>query len=712
MLIPVSPRRDENGELARLRQLGVLDTAAEPLFDAIARAAALAAGTPMALVSLADEDRHWFKARVGYDATSEVSREIAFCSYAMAGEQFFEVPDTLLDARFCNNVLVCGEPGIRFYGGAPIVLDGVNLGTVCVLDLVPRNLDDAQKSILAELANAVAHALQQRAEAGERVATLALAAEAARQRDEEHARLSHIVEATRAGIWEWNLESGLAKVDARWAEQIGYQLDELPVLNNELWRINTHRHDWRRAKENMQAHIRRDVGFYDAEFRMRHKDGRWVWIRSRGGVISRNADGKALLIAGTHVDISERKAIERAQRDSEAFLDRTGRVAEVGGWEVDVASGAVTWTRETCRLHNVVDGYRPTIEEALNFYPEAASLRVRTAIENAMSNGTEWDVEVPFVPRGGSQRWMRVVGMVEYENGIATRLVGAIQDVTTRNRAVAAVEVSERRFRRLFEQSTGLIYTHDVDGTILSVNPAAAKALGYTVLDMIGKPLSAFVPRQEHSLVERYLQRILDAESVDDLLSLRAMDGTHRIWQFSSVIDDEQGKPYVLCNALDVTQTKRHERQLRDWSIRDSLTGCFNRRYLAEISAKVQTEDVWGCIVMDLDYFKQINDKHGHERGDEVLVEVAKFLRSHVRPSDVVVRAGGDEFVILLKGAGESHTTAICNRMLVDRDQLPVRFSLGSAVCNDSEPLTKALRIADERLYASRAATRVDSVLD
>ncbi|MEO6076764.1 MAG: PAS domain S-box protein [Dokdonella sp.] len=700
------PNRDDNERLARLRLLGVLDSDAEPLFDALAKAAALVAGTPIALLSLADEDRHWFKASVGFDEAREVSHEHAFCTHAMLGHDILEIPDTLLDPKFCNNVLVCGEPNVRFYAGAPIMLDGMNLGTVCVIDRIPRMLDATQKATLVELANAAAHALQQRAEARERAATHSRALEVARQRDEEHAQLSHIIQATRAGIWEWDLESGLAKVDARWADQIGYQLDELPVLNGELWRAHTHREDYESAYAGMTAHIRGETGFYYAEFRMRHKDGRWIWIRSLGGVISRDDRGKALLIAGTHVDVSERKADERQQRDSEAFLDRTGRVAEVGGWQVDVASGAVTWSRETCRLHNVPEGYRPSIQEALDFYPEAASLRVRMAIDKAMADGTEWDVEVPFIPRGGAQRWVRVVGLSEYENGIATRLVGAIQDITSRRRALVAVEVSERRFRRLFEQSTGLIYTHDLDGTILSVNPAAARALGYSVLDMIGKPLTAFVPRNEHAMVERYLHRILDAESVADLMPFRAVDGTHRVWQFTSVIDDEQGKPYVLCHALDVTESKRHERQLRDWSIRDPLTGCFNRRYLAEVMANVQANEPWGCVVVDLDDFKQINDTHGHQRGDEVLIEVATFLCAHVRADDVVVRAGGDEFLILLKGAGETHTKAICDRMLADGDQLPVRFSLGSAVRTQSEPLTESLRVADERLYAARAQTR------
>ena len=706
MPISVAQPQDDRERLARLRQLGILDSEAEPLFDALTHAAALVARTPIAMLSVADEDRHWFKSSVGFDGAREVSHEHAFCSHSMHAAEIFEVRDTHLDARFRDNVLVCGEPNVRFYAGAPIILDGLSLGTLCVIDHVPRSLDTTQKSALAELAKAAAHALSQRAEASERNAALQEAASLAQQRDEEHTRLGHIVQATRAGIWEWDIKTGLVKVDERWAEQLGYRVDELPRLNAQVWKANTHCDDWERANQHLQAHTCGDIGFYDAEFRMRHKDGRWIWIRSRGGVIAHDKDGNALLIAGTHVDISERKAAERQRQESEAFLDRTGRVAEVGGWQVDIASGTVTWSRETCRLHNVPLGYQPTLDEALAFYPEAASVKVRMAIDQAIADGSEWDFEVPFVPRAGEQIWVRVVGMAEYVDGKAIRLIGAIQNITTRRQAISAMEVSERRFRRLFEQSTGLIYTHDIEGTILSVNPAAARALGHSERDMVGKRLTAFVPSADHATVERYLQKIVGAETVADVMSLRAADGTHRIWQFTSVIDDEHGTPYVLCHALDVTENKRHERQLRDWSIRDPLTGCYNRRYLAEVSANLQADESWGCIAVDLDHFKQVNDQHGHERGDEVLIEVGQFLRSHVRPDDAVIRAGGDEFLILLDGADEAQTQVICDRMLAHHADLPVRFSLGSAVRTQAEPLAKALRVADERLYAMRATAR------
>ncbi|MEO7916136.1 MAG: PAS domain S-box protein, partial [Dokdonella sp.] len=556
----------------------------------------------------------------------------------------------------------------------------------------------------AELANAAGLALSQRAAAMERSAALRDAAEASRLRAEDHVRLGHIIQATRAGIWEWDLKSGLAKVDERWADQIGYRLDELPELNSELWQRNTHGDDWAVAHTNMQAHIRGEIPFYDAEFRMRHKDGHWIWIRSRGGVIARAEDGSALTIAGTHVDVSDRKAAERRQRENEAFLDRTGTVAEVGGWQFELANEEVAWTRETCRLHQVEEGHRPSLHEVLSYYPPDARRELRLTLDEAINNHHGFDLELPFVSLDGKPRWVRIVGTVEYDDEVPGRLIGAIQDVTTRRRAVEAMEVSERRFRRLFEQSTGLIFTHDLDGTLLAINPSAARELGYADSDLLGKTVANFVPAKDRPTVTDYLEKLVVERTYSGAINVRAADGSERVWQFTSVIDDEQGEAYALCHAVDVTESKRHERKLRDWSIRDPLTGCFNRRYLAETAANVTRDESWGCIALDLDNFKVVNDKYGHERGDQVLVSVANFLREHVRPDDIVVRSGGDEFLVLLKDADEETTAAICNRMDFDQQALPVRFTLSSAVRRGNDSLSNTLRIADDRLYATRAS--------
>ena len=124
---------NESDRLRSLRELKLLDTAAEPQFDAIVNAAALICGTPISLISLVDMNRQWFKANHGLEAATETPRELAFCAHAILSDALFEVTDATQDARFFDNPLVTGSPDIRFYAGVPLTLkDGSHIGdTLC-----------------------------------------------------------------------------------------------------------------------------------------------------------------------------------------------------------------------------------------------------------------------------------------------------------------------------------------------------------------------------------------------------------------------------------------------------------------------------------------------------------------------------------------------------------------------------------------------------
>lgn len=142
---------NEPQRLAALRALLILDTPPDQRFDRIVSFAAAEFDVPIALLSLVDKDRQWFKARVGLDVC-ETSRELAFCAYALHASTPLAVPDASLDARFADNPLVTGAPGIRFYAGAPLCLDnGLILGTLCIIDTAPRELDAMDLRILEAL---------------------------------------------------------------------------------------------------------------------------------------------------------------------------------------------------------------------------------------------------------------------------------------------------------------------------------------------------------------------------------------------------------------------------------------------------------------------------------------------------------------------------------------------------------------------------------
>jgi diguanylate cyclase (GGDEF)-like protein len=162
----------------------------------------------------------------------------------------------------------------------------------------------------------------------------------------------------------------------------------------------------------------------------------------------------------------------------------------------------------------------------------------------------------------------------------------------------------------------------------------------------------------------------------------------------------------VLGHAQDITERRNYERRLRELSTIDPLTGSRNRRFLDEHTATLGNAS-WACILIDLDRFKQVNDVHGHERGDQVLIAMTDFLRQRAPPNAVVVRMGGDEFLVLIDEATEPSAAALAERLRAEGPaQAPIGFTVGHAVRRPEEKLEATIRRADEALYAARAAAR------
>jgi hypothetical protein len=153
-------QKDDASRVAALEKYAILDTDPEQVFDDLTLLASFICKTPIALISLVDEKRQWFKSRVGITDT-ETSREIAFCSNAIQQSDLFIIPDALEDDRFRNNPLVVSDPHIRFYAGAPLINeDGYALGTLCVVDRSPRNIEPEQKDALKALSRLVLEQLE------------------------------------------------------------------------------------------------------------------------------------------------------------------------------------------------------------------------------------------------------------------------------------------------------------------------------------------------------------------------------------------------------------------------------------------------------------------------------------------------------------------------------------------------------------------------
>jgi PAS domain S-box-containing protein len=219
-------RPSEADRLAALARYQILDTAQERAFDRIVRLAALLLDVPIALISLVDADRQWFKARYGLDAP-ETPRAIAFCDHAIRGNDILVVPDARLDPRFCENPLVTGEMQIRFYAGAPLATpDGFALGTICAIDRTPRVLNARDAEILTALAEQVVHELEVRSALGELYREVAEGRRTARTLQGEGAKLEALLNATGTAVVTTDADRQVASLNRAAEAMFGFEPGE------------------------------------------------------------------------------------------------------------------------------------------------------------------------------------------------------------------------------------------------------------------------------------------------------------------------------------------------------------------------------------------------------------------------------------------------------------------------------------------------------
>jgi diguanylate cyclase (GGDEF)-like protein/PAS domain S-box-containing protein len=257
------------------------------------------------------------------------------------------------------------------------------------------------------------------------------------------------------------------------------------------------------------------------------------------------------------------------------------------------------------------------------------------------------------------------------------------------------------------------IYITDVAGRILDANPALLEMLGVPSVDEARRlriPEVMVDPRRRDEEL-RVLER-QGAVREFEFWIVRPSDGQLRAVVDTAYLlhDDQTGETLVHGMLVDITKRKELELQLLEQSQRDPLTGLYNRRYLSELGNRLEMEGgsaTWGVIYLDVNHFKQYNDRYGHQAGDSVLVRMSRFLLSQVRAEEPVVRVGGDEFVVVLSGADAERTQAIAHRLQqAALHAAPVPFSLGWAARRTDETLDGTIGRADNEMLAVRVVER------
>ncbi|WP_374471475.1 PAS domain S-box protein [Phenylobacterium sp.] len=456
----------EARRLAALFEYEVLDTPAEPAFDRLTALAADIFDAPIALISLIDSERQWFKSRIGLDAAC-TARDLAFCAHAIEGgpASTFVVEDATLDPRFAGNPLVTGEPNIRFYAGATLTThDGHNLGTLCVIDEKPRSTPPAKDlERLKRLAAIVVGEME--------------AARAKRQGEATRLLLEMVEHISEVGHWRLDLRDGRLT----WSDET-YRLHGVdkatfrPGYDSAVGFFAPE--DQAQITERV-AHARATGEGYDLQLKLTRPDGvvRDVIIKSRCHV---EPDGQVTGLFGVVLDITDQL---RGQRAAERSRARYQLLAD---------NMADTVTR--IRLDGSSGYISPGIEQLIGYtpremagrpahafvWPEDQPLILATFAE--MARGLdEKTVEHRAQHKDGRAVWVETrFRTVRDAAGQPVEMVAVIRDISDRKAAEAAREESEARYRLLAEHATDVIARTDLRGKILYVTPSVEALLGYT----------------------------------------------------------------------------------------------------------------------------------------------------------------------------------------------------------------------------------------
>jgi len=296
------------------------------------------------------------------------------------------------------------------------------------------------------------------------------------------------------GLWDWHIPSGKVTFNQRWAQMLGYTLDEI-TPHVSTWEKLVHPDDMPAIKIAVEAHLKGETPLYETEHRMRHKDGHWIWILDRGKVMERDAQGNAVRAVGTHLDITARKTVEMRLRESEALLQRAQAVAHVGSWEMDVATHRLEWSAETYRIFGLAPDTPADYQLFLSFIHPDDRHHVDAAWQAAL-RGAPYDIEHRIVVNG-QIRWVREMAeLVVDAAGQLVSALGTVQEITDLKEAEEALHQVSRRNELLLTAAGEGIYGVNTDRVTTFINPAALAMLGYAEHEVVGT--------QQHALFHHH----------------------------------------------------------------------------------------------------------------------------------------------------------------------------------------------------------------
>lgn len=618
-----APSDHDQAHIGNIANYHFLRGRSDPSFDHIVKLAARVFNVPTSLLSFVDHEVQWLAARTGLES-SETLRSLSFCSHALKDGDVLVVPNAKNDARFRNNALVTGDPGIQFYAGAPLITSsGSVLGTLCIIDSKPRDhFSTGDVETLRDLAKLAVDQLELKRLSEMRRAALCL------NRTSPDAIL-HIN------------DEGLITYANRSARTVfGYSNDEL--TNGPIGRLLP-----QRLQRKMSAVIRKFrqantefLAFAPIEAMGLHKTDGEIPIEFSAGIWKTDDTfGMGVIVR----DVTERKQREAS---FEMLFERN----PIAMWIFDSENlNFVAVNDAACALYGYKRDQLLTMS-ALDMRPAAEHDAIRSTILGFGDFYQSRDPGAHVTATGSILRILTFARRMRHKGREC--VVVANVDVTEREQAQSDLASTKIFLDTIVESIPSMVFVKDVaDGRFVLLNRAGEKLLKTNRQDLIGKnDFDLF----DHDDATRFRDADRDVIASGTLVTienepLTTPEGVRSLRTQKIGVVDAKGTPrYLLGISEDVTERLKVEERNRHLSLHDILTDLPNRHsFQVTLKRALESPEPFAVIMVDLDRFKAVNDTLGHQAGDDLLRQLSIRMASVKGERDILARLGGDEFGII-----------------------------------------------------------------
>jgi PAS domain S-box-containing protein len=545
-------------------------------YDDITLIASQICNTPIALISIIDRDKQWFKAARGLEI-GETDRESSFCGHAIhnTSGEVLEIKDTRLNKDFADNPFVTGEPYVGFYAGAPLVhnKDAV-LGTLCVIDTKPRELSEQQKEALKALSRQVVSLFRKHKE------VLLLESE----KEQQVENLNNIP----GMIFEADIDGAVRFINKFMQTQTGIHLDESGTIDMKDIIVSSDLPYFEKHLESIQQYEVKETVF---ECRLCNKEGTEFWVQLTLRLLEGDKINRSRIL-GYVRDIGDTIDFAEIAKEKNTLLEQAQEVAKMGYWELLLEQEHLYWSEQTKRIHEVESDYVPKLKEALDFYTEESKPLIKSNVEQAIGKKGSWDTILQIKTAKGRTRWVRSAGKFVKSRRKGAGLIGVFQDVTDAKEFEEQLLHSRETINKLNKKLTQqvdeqqkeleatqanyeLIYNTAPDmmvslcpqtSKIMECNQTTLDVLDYEQDEVIGKEVFTLYAPSCHDNARKALEEF----SVQGAFRNKRLELLSRRGEIipvalnMSAVKDQEGKVLKISSIWrDISELKRVEEELQ-----------------------------------------------------------------------------------------------------------------------------------------------------